>query len=121
MRVSKNSNQKDQKEINLKFKKIVFPDINKDKRIKKNINEKSKKSIKVKEEKEKIEKEKKKIYENGASINQKNAQSKNSFKNNIFKFEKFLVNKDKKLQKTYTKKYCSETELERLQKKKKSI
>ena len=121
MRVSKNSNQKEQKEINLKFKKIVFPDINKDKHNKININKKSKKSIKLKREKEKIEKEIKILNENGASINQKNAQSKNSFKNNIFKFEKFLVNKDKKLQKTYTKKYSSETELERLQKKKKSI
>ena len=41
--------------------------------------------------------------------------------NNIFKNKKFLVNKEIKLQKTDEKNSTSETELKRLQKKKKSI
>ena len=118
---NKNSNQKSLKEINLKFNKIIFSDSNTDKYSKNNINKKSRKSIKLKREKEKIEKEKKTIYENDASIDEKNARSKISFINNIIKKEKILVNKEIKLQKTYVKKSSSKTDLERLKKKKKSI
>ena len=123
MKDSNSSNQKDQKKINLKFKKMIFSDISMDKYNKNSINEKLKKNIKKKREKEKIKKEKNEklknqIYENNISIDEKSIQSKNSFINNIYKNEKFLVNKEIKLQKTYEKNDSSKTKLKKALKKK---
>ena len=60
----------------------------------------------------------KEIFENNTSINKENDQSKDLLMNNILKNEKFLVNKETKLQKTDEKNTASETELKRLTKKK---
>ena len=59
----------------------------------------------------------KEIFEKNTSINKENDQSKDLLMNNILKNEKFLVNKEIKLQKTDEKNNTSETELKRLTKK----
>ena len=60
----------------------------------------------------------KEIFEKNTFINKKNDQSKDLLMNNILKNEKFLVNKEIKLQKPDEKNNASETELKRLTKKK---
>ena len=114
-----NSNQNIQVKTNSKFQKNILADISIDKQSKKSKNQKSQQSIRI--EREKIERKMKEIFENNASINKENDQSKDLFMNNIYKNEKFLVNKEIKLQKTDQKNSTSETELKRLTKKKKSI
>ena len=114
-----NSNQNIQVKTNSKFQKNILADISIDKQSKKSKNQKSQKSIKKERKKEKIERKMKEIFENNASINKENDQSKDLFMNNIFKNEKFLVNKEIKLQKTDQKNNASETELKMLKKKKK--
>ena len=116
-----NSNQNIQVKTNSKFQKNILADISIDKQSKKSKNQKSQKSIKKEREKEKIERKMKEIFENNTSINKENDQSKDLLMNNIFKNEKFLVNKEIKLQKTDEKNSASETELKRLIKKKKYI
>ena len=110
MKDCKLSNKKDQ----MKFNKFILSNKN-------NEEEKNKKSIKKEREKEKVKKEKKNISKNQAFINEKNGQSKDLFINNICKNEKILVNQEIKEQKSYEKNCSSDTELIRLQKKKKSI
>ena len=113
MKDIKNSPKKDKNKINSKFKIKLVPNINKDKQNKNSSKEKSKTSLKFEKEKKEI------LYEN--NIEDK-AQLNDVFtNNNNYKNEKFLVNKEIKLLKTYEKNDSSETELIRLQKKKKSI
>ena len=82
--------------------------------------EKSKKKEKIEREKEKNNKKIKEKYENYSYNGEKKQQSKDSLiTNNIIKRKKILVNKDIKLQKTAEKKSCSETHINRLEKKKK--
>lgn len=70
-----------------------------------NKKEKSKKSKKEREkEKNKKKKEKKELFENNYHIGDKNKQSKDSFINNIFKNENFIVNKEIKSRKIDEKK-----------------
>ena len=111
MKDIKNSPKKDKNKINSKFKIKFVPNTNKDKKSKNNSKEKSKTSLKFEKEKKEI------LYEN--NIEDK-AQLNDVFtNNNNYKNEKFLVNKEIKLLKTYEKNDSSETELIRLQKKKK--
>ena len=80
--------------------------------------EKSKKNAKIEREKEKNNKKIKEKYENYSYNGEKKQQSKDSLiTNNIIKRKKILVNKDIKLQKTAEKKSCSETHINRLEKK----
>ena len=122
MRDTKNSNKNFQVKTNSKFQKNILADISIDKQSKKSKNQKSQKSIKKERKKErkkeKIERKMKEIFENNTSFNKENAQSKDLLMNNILKNEKFLVNKEIKLQKTDEKNSASETELKRLTKKK---
>ena len=117
MRDNQNSTKNFQMKNNAKFQKNILADISIDKQSKKNKNQKSQKSIKKEREKEKIERKMKEIFENNASINKEIDQSKDLLMNNILKNEKFLVNKEIKLQKTDQKNNASETELKRLKKK----
>ena len=108
MKDIKISPKKDKNKINSKFKIKLVPNINKDKYNKNNSKEKSKTSSKFEKEKKEI------LYEN--NIEDK-AQLNDVFtNNNNYKNEKFLVNKEIKLLKTYEKNDSSETELIRLQK-----
>ena len=110
MKDIKNSPKKDKNKINSKFKIKFVPNTNKDKKSKNNSKEKSKTSSKFEKEKKEI------LYEN--NIEDK-AQLNDVFtNNNNYKNEKFLVNKEIKLLKTYEKNDSSETELIRLKKKK---
>ena len=118
MRDTKNSNKNFQVKTNSKFKKNISSDHSIDKQSKKSKKQKSQKSIKKEREKEKIERKMKEIFENNTSINKEFDQSKDLLMNNILKNEKFLVNKEIKLQKTDQKNNASETELKRLKKKK---
>ena len=111
---TQNSNKNFQMKINSKFQKKYFI---KDKQSKKSKNQKSQKSIKKEREKEKNERKMKEIFEKNTSINKENDQFKDLFMYNILKNEKFLVNKEIKLQKTDEKNNTSETELKRLKKK----
>ena len=83
-----------------KQSKLYF---NENKLSKNNEKEKSKKIIKIKREKENINKKK---CENNSFNAERNKQSKDSFDTDIIKKEKFLVNKYSKLQKTAEKKLC---------------
>ena len=113
MKDIKNSPKKDKNKINSKFKIKLVSNTNKDKKSKNNSKEKSKTSSKFEKEKKEI------LYEN--NIEDK-AQLNDVFtNNNNYKNEKFLVNKEIKLLKTYEKNDSSETELIRLKKKKKYI
>ena len=113
MKDIKNSPKKDKNKINSKFKIKLVSNINKDKYNKSSSKEKPKTSIKFEKEKKEI------LYEN--NIEDK-AQLNDVFtNNNNNKNEKFLVNEEIKLLKTYEKNDSSETELIRLQKKKKYI
>ena len=117
----KTKNKKMKRIINQKkliLQKNILADISIDKQSKKSKNQKSQKSIRIEREKEKIERKMKEIFENNTSFNKENAQSKDLLMNNILKNEKFLVNKEIKLQKTDEKNNTSETELKRLIKKK---
>ena len=108
MKDIKNSPKKDKNKINSKFKIKLVPNINKDKKSKNNSKEKSKTSLKFEKEKKEI------LYEN--NIEDK-AQLNDVFtNNNNYKNDKFLVNEEIKLLKTYEKNDSSETELIRLQK-----
>ena len=118
---TQNFNKNFQMKINSKFQKNISSDRSTDKQSKKSKNQNSQKSIKKEREKEKIERKMKEIFENNTSINKENDQSKDLFMYNILKNEKFLVNKEIKLQKTDEKNNASETELKRLTKKKKYI
>ena len=110
MKDIKNSPKKDKNKINSKFKIKFVPNTNKDKKSKNSSKEKSKTSLKFEKEKKEI------LYEN--NIEDK-AQLNDVFtNNNNYKNEKFLVNEEIKLLKTYEKNDSSETELIRLQKKK---
>ena len=113
MKDIKNSPKKDKNKINSKFKIKLVPNINKDKYNKNSSKEKSKTSLKFEKEKKEI------LYEN--NIEDK-AQLNDVFtNNNNYKNEKFLVNEEIKLLKTYEKNDSSETELIRLQKNKKKV
>ena len=113
MKDIKNSPKKGKNKINSKFKIKFVPNTNKDKKSKNTSKEKSKTSSKFEKEKKEI------LYEN--NIEDK-AQLNDVFtNNNNYKNEKFLVNEEIKLCKTYEKNDSSETELIRLQKKKKYI
>ena len=112
---TQNLNKNFQMKINSKFQKNILSDRSTDKQSKKSKNQNSQKSIK--KEKEKIERKMKEIFEKNTSINKENDQSKDLLMNNILKNEKFLVNKEIKLQKTDQKNNASETELKRLKKK----
>ena len=106
-----NSPKKDKNKINSKFKIKLVPNTNKDKKSKNSSKEKSKTSLKFEKEKKEI------LYEN--NIEDK-AQLNDVFtNNNNYKNEKFLVNEEIKLRKTYEKNDSLETELIRLKKKKK--
>ena len=118
---TQNLNKNFQVKTNSQFQKNILADISIDKQSKKSKNQISPKSIIKEREKEKIERKMKEIFENNTSINKENDQSKDLFMNNIYKNEKFLVNKEIKLQKTDEKNSASETELKRLKKKKKYI
>ena len=102
-------NQNDQ----IKSKKYMFLDNSVEEPNKKSKNHKSIKCIKKEGEKEKIEKDKKKISENKALIKEINEQSNDK----ILQNENFMVIKQMKLQNTYEKNTSSETELIKLQKK----
>ena len=114
MKDIKNSPKKDKNKINSKFKIKFVPNTNKDKKSKNTSKEKSKTSLKFEKEKKEI------LYENNiedkAQLNDVFTNNNNNNKN-----EKFLVNEEIKLCKTYEKNDSSETELIRLKKKKKSI
>ena len=117
MKDTQNLNKSFQMKINSKFQKNILADISIDKQSKKSKNQKSQKRIIKEREKEKIERKMKEIFEDNTSFNKENAQSKDLLMNNILKNEKFLVNKEIKLQKTDQKNNASETELKRLKKK----